>query len=91
MAEVVITKDRLEEARACRVYLDSPEWDKEREALVYTDWDATVRRLMSAREGMAYLDFLVARELVPMTKDTFQAMRSALRTARLEHMRAGGR
>lgn len=71
--EVVVTKDQLEKASACRVYLESPEWDKERQALVYPDWEATVKRLLSTRAGMSYLSFLVTYGLVPMTKEQLKA------------------
>lgn len=74
--EVVITKDRLMAARACRKsYLNSPEWDAEREALVYANWDATAKRLLSTKDGIVYLDFLVANGLVPMTREQFKAAR----------------
>lgn len=78
--EVVVTKDQLEKARACRVYLDSPNWDHGREALVYPDWAEAVRRLLSTRAGVTHLDFLVASALVPMTRDEFKAAREAKRS-----------
>lgn len=77
--EVVVTKDQLQANRACGVYLDSPEWDKEREALVYSDWSATVERLLSTRPGTMYLDFLVVKGLVPMTVAEFNAAKNSRR------------
>lgn len=74
MARVVVTKAQLETAHACRAYLKSPEWDGE--ALVYSDWDATVKRLLSTSAGVGYLNFLVVRGLVPMTLDEFKERRS---------------
>jgi hypothetical protein len=73
--QVVITKDRLVASNACPVYLDSPEWDKEQQALVYSDWDATVVRLLSTPRGTKYLGFLIKSELVPMTQAQFTEVR----------------
>lgn len=75
--QVIITRAELVAARACDVYLTSPEWNGE--ALVYSDWNATVMRLLSNRISSRYLDFLVARKLVPMTTEEFIAARNALR------------
>lgn len=75
--EVVITLEQLRKARACRVYLDSPDWNHDREALVYSNWGETVQRLLSTRAGVTYLDFLVTSGLVPMTRDEFKAARVA--------------
>ena len=73
--QVIITKAQLEANRACKAYLTSPEWNGE--ALVYSDWDATVKRLLTTRSGTVYLDYLVAHGLVPMTKDEFVALKKA--------------
>jgi hypothetical protein len=75
--QVVITEAQLKSG--CDVYLKSPEWDPEQRALVYIDWAATVERLLSTRSGTAYLDSLVSRGFVPMTKDEFIAARKAHR------------
>ena len=78
--QVVITKAQLESAKACDRYLKSPEWDEHEEMLVYSDWDATVERLLSTRFGMGYLGFLVSKGLVPMTTAEFKAARDARRS-----------
>jgi hypothetical protein len=75
--EVIVTKEQLRET--CGVHTSSPEWNAEREALVYPDWDATVARLLSTRKGTAYLDALVARGIVPMTRDEFIEARKSRR------------
>lgn len=75
--EVIVTKDQLR--GTCGVHINSPEWNSEQEALVYRDWDATVTRLLSTREGTAHLDALVAKKIVPMTKDEFIAARKSRR------------
>lgn len=75
VVQVVISKNKLEQLGACKAYLTSPEWNGE--ALVYSDWDATVKRLMSTGPGVTYLGFLVAKELVPMTKEEFARTRAA--------------
>lgn len=71
MAVVVITKLNLEKNRACSAYLRSPEWDQKQQALVYSDWSATVQRLLSTPQGITYLSFLVSHKLVPMTMEEF--------------------
>ena len=76
---VIITKGQLLAARACAAYLDSPEWDEEQEALVYKNWDKTVKRLASNKEGLTFLGWLVGRSLVPMPRLQFRRMRSAIK------------
>jgi hypothetical protein len=71
--QVVIPKEKLEALKACDAYIKSPEWNGE--ALVYSDWDATVRRLMSTGPGITFLGYLVKNELVPMTKEEFRQAR----------------
>lgn len=78
--QVVISKNQLEAVKACPVYLDSPEWDQEQNALVYADWEASAARLLSTRSGTSYLQFLVSRELVPMTAEEFEVARAARRS-----------
>jgi hypothetical protein len=80
--QVVIPKNRLEEERACPVYLESPEWNGE--ALVYANWDQTVSRLLSTRAGTTYLGFLVVHKLVPMTAPE---LTEARRLARLDEIK----
>lgn len=76
MAEVVITKDQLEAGSPCQPFhLKSPEWDEERQALVYKNWAATAKRLASTKEGLAQLGWLVGRNLVPMTRLELRAVR----------------
>lgn len=72
--QVVITKAQLEAVPACQAYLKSPEWNGE--ALVYADWNATVKRLLSSGYGITYLGFLVKNKLVPLTVNEFRALRS---------------
>jgi hypothetical protein len=80
--QVVIQKSELEAAHACKKsYLKSPEWNGE--ALVYSDWDKTVKRLLSTPAGTTYLGFLVLRKLVPMTADELSAAKRATRQAAL--------
>ena len=80
--KLVITKDQLLAVGAGPVYLGYPDeeheappvaplmhgdWDEEQEALVYDDWDETVARLSSTKDGLGLLAWLVSRALVPMT------------------------
>jgi len=71
--QVTIPKSRLEEEHACKDYFDSPEWNGE--ALVYADWDQTVARLMTTRQGVLHLSWLVSHKLVPMSIEEFAAIR----------------
>jgi len=77
--EVIITRDQLEAAGACDVYLRSPEWDAEHNegtgALVYSDWEATVARLSSTQAGLGRLGYLVGKRLVPMSRIEFRTLR----------------
>jgi len=75
--QVVIPISALKERKACLVYLQSPEWDSEREALVYTDWAKTVTRLMSTPNGRIWLGWLAGAKLVPMSVGEFNALRKA--------------
>lgn len=77
--QVIITEGQLKESHACPVYVDSPEWDNEQKALVYSDWDASATRLLSTRSGVAYLQFLVSRGLVPMTAEEFKIRANRVR------------
>jgi hypothetical protein len=72
---IIIPKAQLDAAQPCtpRYYTSSPEWDEAQEALVYTDWDATVTRLMSRHFGRFFLGWLVERRLVPMTPSDLKA------------------
>lgn len=74
--KVVIPLAALQAAHACDVYLQSPEWDEGAQALVYPDWAATIERHFAAgRRSISQLGWLVAHDLVPMTRDEFVAMR----------------
>lgn len=77
--EVVITKAQLTAANACDRYLESPEWDADREALVYSDWDATVARHLVSVEMLLRLEFLVSRNLVPMARGDFAKLKRETR------------
>ena len=67
---IVIPKQKLEELKPCReYYLESPEWNGE--ALVYEDWDASAKRLLSTSVGRTQLSWLVKNGLVPMTNEEF--------------------
>lgn len=77
----------LQKHGACSAYLESPEWDKEKQALIYNDWSETVERLFSTKWGTSYLDWLVSKKLVPMSHREFQEEKSARRPA----MRIKGR
>ena len=66
--EVVIDNATLRRHRSCRGAYTDPEWDAERQALVIKDWDATVKRLLSSKEGREKLEWRVSHGLVPMTK-----------------------
>jgi hypothetical protein len=89
MSEVVITKDQLEAGGPCQPFhLKSPEWDEEREALVYEDWEATVKRLSSTKDGLTQLGWLVAHNLVPMTRLEFRAVRKAKQKMRAKAAKA---
>lgn len=78
--QVVITKKQLQDEKSCGAHLNSPEWSESEQALVYTDWDATVERLLSTNNGTDFLDWLVLKQLVPMTKDEFIQARNARRS-----------
>lgn len=75
--QVIVTKAQLETARACPDYLKSPEWNGE--ALVYTDWAASVVRLLSTPAGRAQLSWLVTHKLVPMTLTEYIIARKSVR------------
>jgi len=86
---VVIPLSKLQACNACDAYLRSPEWDKEEQALVYPDWDATVaRHLAMGLEGIVRLQWLVTNKLVPMTESEFAAAGKSARPS-LEAMSHG--
>ena len=87
--QVIITKDQLTGGGPCTpVFLDSPEWDEKKEALVYEDWDETVERLSSSMDGLGQLGWLVSRSLVPMNRMQFRKLRRAKKKMRAEAARA---
>lgn len=87
--EVIITKDQIEKSGPCAPFhLESPEWDAERNALVYKDWEATVKRLSASEKGRTQLSWLVARNFVPMTRLELRKARRNANAARAERRRA---
>ena len=78
---IVIDKATLKRHRACNRSwgtddsIVSPEWDAELQALVYEDWSATAKRLLSSPAGAIQLKWLVEHELVPMTATEFEKAR----------------
>lgn len=68
---VEIDKATLKRHRACGAAYISPEWDAEREVLVYANWPDTVQRLLASDEGVDQLEWLVRHKLVPMTESEF--------------------
>ena len=75
--QVVIPEATLKRHRACRGRFTSPWWDAKEQALVYGDWDEAVRQFLSSKDGTERLEWLVAHELVPMTKSEFHAAKTA--------------
>lgn len=75
--QVVIPISSLKGHNACKAYLASPEWNEEKQALVYDDWAKTAARLFETRAGMSYLNWLVANKLVPMSTNEFTEARKA--------------
>jgi hypothetical protein len=74
MASVTLKKADLDAKKPCAPwYLESPEWDKTQEALVYKDFDATVRRLLASNTGRERLKWLVRHALVPMKPEELKA------------------
>jgi hypothetical protein len=72
MARIVVSKATLKQRRACRAAYTSPEWDEKEQALVFSDWDKTVARLLAkGQEGIDQLEWWVRQKLVPMTTDEF--------------------
>lgn len=70
--KVVIRLAELQAHKACDDYLRSPEWDEGQQALVYSDWDATVARHFAMGPlGVVRLGWLVGSGLVPMTAVQF--------------------
>lgn len=88
MAEVVIGRATLKRHRACADAYTSPEFDKERDALVYADFDKSVERLLAkpankdakgkiiGRPGLDQLEWFVNHGLVPMTREQFDALKA---------------
>ena len=77
---VVIDNRALRRNRSCKGAYTNKEWDpKEGEAgaLVFPDWDASVKELLSTRKGVARLDWYVLHKLVPMTDDELIAAKAA--------------
>lgn len=75
--QVIILESTLKRHRACRGRFTSQWWDVKQQALVYEDWDEAVRQFLSTKDGTERLEWLVAHELVPMTKSEFDAAKAA--------------
>ena len=46
------------------------------QALVYSDWDKTVQRLLKkGQDGIDQIEWFVNHTLVPMTKEQFDALK----------------
>lgn len=68
--KVVIDNATLRWHRSCRATYTSPEWDAKLQALVYSDWDKTVARLLAkGQDGIDQLEWFVNHKLVPMTAE----------------------
>jgi hypothetical protein len=75
--KVVIPRAVLKQNRACSAAYVSPEWDEKEDAIVFSDWDKTVQRLLAKPngEGLDQLDWYVAHKLVPMTASEFAELK----------------
>jgi hypothetical protein len=69
MKVTIIPKSEFERLGACRAYLDSPKWDKSNETLRIDD--EALEIMLSTREGVTHLNWLVTHKLVPMTLNEF--------------------
>ena len=73
---IVIDKATLKNRRACPAAYTSPEWDEKLQALVFTDWDKTVARLLAkGQEGLDQLEWWSRQKLVPLTPEQFAALK----------------
>lgn len=70
---VAIDSATLRRHRACSAAYDSPEFNEEEDALVYSDFSQSVNRLMATELGRGQLKWLVRHGLVPMTIEQFEA------------------
>ncbi len=57
--KITIDRDTLKRHRACRAAYSSPEYDEKLQALVYSDWDATVQRLLARPGGLEMIEWFV--------------------------------
>jgi hypothetical protein len=74
---VVIDNKELRRNRSCRGTYTNKEWDPAEQALVFPDWEASVKELLSTPEGLIRLDWYVRHNLVPMTMSEFIAAKIA--------------
>jgi hypothetical protein len=81
---VAIDKATLKLHRACRAAYTSPEWNEAEQALIYEDWDATVKRHLAMgfdkdgiHIGLYRLEWFVNHGLVPMTREELNALKKA--------------
>jgi len=74
--KVVIPIATFKRLRACGAAYNSPEYDAEQDAVVFSDWDKTVERLLAkGRQGLNEIDWCVAHKLVPMTREEFVVLK----------------
>jgi hypothetical protein len=75
---VVIDNATLRRHRSCKGAYTNREWDADAQALIFSDWAASVTELLSTPKGLARLEWYVHHGLVPMTKDEFISAKSGV-------------
>lgn len=75
---VVIDNEALRRNRSCKGAYTNREWDPALQALVFSDWEESVKELLSTEKGLARLEWYVRHKLVPMTMSEFIAAKAAL-------------
>lgn len=75
---VVIDNAALRKNRSCKGAYTNREWDPELQALVFPDWDASIKELLSTPKGLARLEWYVRHNLVPMTMTEFITAKSGV-------------
>lgn len=73
---VVIDNAALRKNRSCKGAYTNREWDPKLQALVFSDWEASVEELLSTPKGLGRLEWYVNRKLVPMTMAEFIAAKA---------------
>lgn len=74
---VVIDNATLRKYRSCKGAYTNREWDPELQALVFPDWEASVKELMATTKGQARLEWYISNGLVPMTMAEFIAAKNS--------------